>query len=80
MEFARLSVMERVVGSSVDLEQVSSAVEATERLVGSLVFKTSGGTRVPRRVRFPSASATPPGDSGAEPGSVSATHKPKHAF
>ncbi len=34
-------------------------MEATERLVGSLVFKTSGGTRVPRRVRFPSASASP---------------------
>lgn len=31
--------------------------EANERLVGSLVFKTSGGTSVPRRVRFPSASA-----------------------
>ena len=32
-------------------------MEANERLVGSLVFKTSGGARVPRRVRFPSASA-----------------------
>ena len=40
---------------------VSFRVEANERLVGSLVFKTSGGTRVPRRVRFPSASATPLG-------------------
>jgi acyl dehydratase len=32
-------------------------VEANERLVGSPVFKTGGGSRDPRRVRFPSASA-----------------------
>jgi hypothetical protein len=33
-------------------------VEATERLVGSAVFKTVEGAKVPWRVRFPSASAT----------------------
>jgi GTP-binding protein HflX len=32
-------------------------LEASERLVGSPVFKTGGGSRGPRRVRFPSASA-----------------------
>ena len=33
--------------------------------MGSLVFKTSGGAKVPRRVRFPSASAQPAGGQGA---------------
>ncbi len=32
-------------------------MEASERLVGSPVFKTGGGSKGPRRVRFPSASA-----------------------
>jgi hypothetical protein len=35
-----------------------SMPEATERLVGSAVFKTVEGSQDPWRVRFPSASAT----------------------
>jgi hypothetical protein len=34
-------------------------LEATERLVGSAVFKTVEGSQDPWRVRFPSASAKP---------------------
>ena len=37
--------------------RLRSFPEATERLVGSPVFKTGGGSKGPRRVRFPSASA-----------------------
>jgi hypothetical protein len=37
---------------------VSSGLEASGRLVGPPVFKTGVGARAPRRVRFPSASAT----------------------
>ncbi len=36
---------------------LASAAEATERLVGSAVFKTVGGSKGPRQVRFLSASA-----------------------
>ena len=37
--------------------ELDSPAEASERLVGSAVFKTVGGPKRPRRVRFPSASA-----------------------
>ena len=40
------------------MSSLPSPPEAKERLVGSPVFKTGGGPQRPRRVRFPSASAT----------------------
>jgi hypothetical protein len=41
-------------------------MEANERLVGSLVFKTSDGLKSLWRVRFPSASAIPACDLAIE--------------
>lgn len=51
------------VASTVDrpapdgVSAVASRSEASVRLVGTAVFKTDEGARVPWRVRFPSASA-----------------------
>ena len=66
-----------------------TAREAKERLVGSVVFNTIGGAKVPRRVRFPSASATrralpPPlgvrlADPKRGPGGFDSRPPPPHA-
>ncbi len=54
MQITPAEVLGRV---DVRVARLGSPAEATERLVGSPVFKTGGGLRDPRRVRFPSASA-----------------------